>query len=423
MTSSTTADALPPANPEPVYRRNFIFFLLDNIFFNIAFNTIGRNTVIPDFLRRLTSSEMLIGFASMIFEVGWLLPQLFVARFMVRLKSTKLWFILPNIPVRFMILLFGVLMILIGKDRPQTILIAFLACYSIAALGDGLVSVPWGVLAGKSLDNRWRARTFGINTVVTGLSMLGIAPLIGLVLGSPRLAFPNNYAVLFIAAGGFFVLSILPIVFVRELPGGKVADKTPSLAEFLPSLGRVLRTDTAFRAMIIVRGLTSLFEMASPFYIGFATVKLGLSSTVAVPTLLSMQTIGGIGGALIFTWLGARSNLMFIRLALGAAAFWPLSALLAGSLGPVPLYIGFMISGLTVSNMFMGFYNWVIGYSTTEQRPVYIGLFNTISAVVTLFSPLIGGAIVQGLGYQAVFAVALVMVVLALVIMLKYIHR
>jgi hypothetical protein len=60
----------------------------------------------------------------------------------------------------------------------------------------------------------------------------------------------------------------------------------------------VLRDDGQFRAFIITRMLTSLFMMAGPFYIGFATESLGLSSDVAVPNLLAMQTIGGVTGLL-----------------------------------------------------------------------------------------------------------------------------
>ena len=73
--------------------------------------------------------------------------------------------------------------------------------------------------------------------------------------------------------------------------------------------------------------------MAAPFYIGYATVQLGLSSDVAVPVLLAMQTVGSIVGALVYTWLGARSNLLYIRLALGGSALLPICAMLAGISG------------------------------------------------------------------------------------------
>jgi MFS family permease len=415
--------AQPLSIHEPTYRRNFFIFLTDNLLFSLAMGIIGPSTLIPDFIRHLTSSEVLIGFSSSLFEIGWTFPQLFISRLIVRFERKKWWFVGPNIPVRFVMLVFAGLTVLLGKDRPGAILIAFLICYAIAALGDGIVGVPWMDLAGSSLDGRWRARMFGLTTASSGLIMLLAAPLIGVVLGSQGPSFPNNYALIFGFSGLLFALSILPFLFVHELPGGKATEKIPSMAEFLPGLGRVLRTDVPFRAMIITRMLTSLFAMAGPFYIGFATVQLGLSSTVAVPTLLAMQTIGSVCGALIYTRMGARRNLLFIRLALACAAFLPVSALFAAIFGPLPLYFGFLLSGLTGQNLFMSYMNWVISNSTPEQRPIYAGLFNTVGATISLIAPFIGGTIAQQIGYEALFVVALVMVLSALFVTLRYIQN
>ncbi len=99
----------------------------------------------------------------------------------------------------------------------------------------------------------------------------------------------------------------------------------------------------------------------------------------------------------------------------------PISALLASVVGPLPLYFGFLVSGLTVANLFLGIQNWVITYATPDERPAYAGLFNTISAVVSLAAPFIAGTIAQEIGYEALFAVALAMVLCALFVTLRYI--
>ncbi|MBZ0301312.1 MAG: hypothetical protein K8J31_16315, partial [Anaerolineae bacterium] len=249
---------------ERVYRRNFVYFLTDGIFFSVAMGLIGSTTVIPDFVLRLTDSEVLIGLSGSLFDIGWTLPQLFIARYIIRFARKKWWFAGPNIPVRFVILIFAVLTVLLGKDQPGLILLAFLICYGLAAIGDGIVGVPWADLIGTSLDSRWRARMFGFMSASAGLIMLGIAPLVGIVLSDAGPEFPNNYALLFGAAGVLFALSIIPVLFIHELPGGKAVEKIPSLGEFLPQLGHVLRTDVPFRAIIITRMLTSLFAMAGP---------------------------------------------------------------------------------------------------------------------------------------------------------------
>ncbi|MBI1296957.1 hypothetical protein GC175_18550 [bacterium] len=405
---------------ERIYRRNFFFMTTDGILFMVAMGMIGSTTVIPDFVRRLTDSEILIGLSGSLFEIGWTLPQLFIARYMLRFERKKWWFIGPSIPVRFVMLIFAGLIVWFGKEQPGAILVAFFICWGIAAVGDGVVGVPWADISGTSLDSKWRARMFGVHTGAAGLIMLGVAPVIAWILANRT--FPDNYAIVFGMSGVLFAVSIIPILFIHELPGAKKVDKLPSFAEFLPELGHVLRTDGPYRSLIITRMFTTLFAMSSPFYIGYATVTLGMSSAVAVPTLLLMQTIGSVTGSLLYTWIGARNNLLFIRLALIGAALWPVSALLAGVVGPWTLYVGFLVAGVAISNLGFSYQNWVVTYADADRRPVYVGLFNTVSAVVSMAAPFIGGTIAQRAGYPPLFMVSLVMALGALFMATRFVR-
>ncbi len=418
---STVSNILSPATRETVYRRNFIYFLTDSILFSVAIAIISSTTVIPDFVRRLTDSEILIGLSGSLFTIGYTLPQLFIARYIVRHARKKWWFVGPNIPVRLVILIFAGILIWLGRDQPGLVLLAFFICYGLAALGDGVVGVPWADLTGTSLDQRWRARMLGLTTAITGITMLLLAPLIGVVLSESGPGFPDNYAILFGFSGALFVLSILPGLFIHELPGGAAVDKVPSLGEFLPQLGGMLRDDLPFRAFILTRVFSNLFMMAAPFYIGYATVQLGEESAVAVPVLLAMETIGSISGALIYTWFGARHNLTFLRVALGLGVLLPVCALLAGVVGPIPLYLGFLIAGMaTTTNLFFSLLNWIVGYADSDRRPIYVGLSNTVAAVVSLIAPFIAGTIAQNFGYPPLFVVAMLMALCALFISVRY---
>lgn len=415
--------AAAPGSYEPIYRRNFPFFMADFIIFAVAMGMIGPSTVIPDFIRRLTDSEILIAFSSQMFDVGWLMPQLLVARQLMRVQNKKWWFVGPNIPVRCVMIIFAGLILLLGEERKGAILAAFLICYGIAAVGDGLVGVPWMDLLGSSLDPKRRARLFGLGTAIPGVIMIGVAQLVRIILSDDGPGFPDNYALLFGIAGTMFVITIPPVMFVRELPGGKVHEETPSLREYWPQLVRVLREDQPFRAMIITRILAGLFLLASPFYIGFATEELHMKNSVAVGNLLMMQTLGNVLGSLLFSWAGDRYLISFIRLALVAAAVHPVMALLAGMVGPAPLYVGFFAVGIMGGSLGLGFINWVISYATHDQRPIYSGLFNSMSAVALLTAPLLGGIIVELFGYRAAFIAALVMILAALFTAVRYLEQ
>jgi len=252
--------------------------------------------------------------------------------------------------------------------------------------------------------------------------MIFLAPVVREILGERGPDFPNNYALLFGVAGILFVITIPVTLFIHELPSGKPQETSPSLREYLPDLWRVLRQDRPYRIMIITRVLTSLFTLAGPFYIGFATEQLKMSSEVAVSNLLLMQTLGNVSGSLVFSWLGDRRALHFIRLALIAAALQPTMALVASMVGPFPLYAGFFAAGVVQGSLAISFLNWVLMHTSPEQRPVYSGLFNTVSAVTLLTAPVIGGMIVESLGYEAVFAAALVVILVAVYVAFRYIR-
>jgi uncharacterized membrane protein YfcA len=263
---------------------------------------------------------------------------------------------------------------------------------------------------------------FGFADATTGLMMLAIAPLIGALLGAAGPGYPDNYVLLFGAAGVLFVLSILPGIFVHELPGGKAVARLPALGEFVPDLARTLRNDLSFRAYVVARMLVGLSLTAAPFYVGYATVRLRLSSDVAVPALLVLQTVGNMAGALAYTWLGVRSNLLAMRLSLGCLLLLPVGALLAGAIGPPALYFGFFVSGLAISMWNAAYLNWIVGYAEPEQRPMYVGLSNTMAAALMLVAPFAAGLIVERAGFEWLFAAALAMAAAALFVTLRYLR-
>ncbi|MBN1679434.1 MAG: MFS transporter [Anaerolineae bacterium] len=416
------AAQLTASSRERIHQRNFWCFLGDFLFFSVGFNLLGPSTVIPDFVRSLTDSEILIGFSGQMFEVGWLLPQLLIARRLMHVSRKKWWFVGPNIPVRMLMLILAVVVMLLGPDRPHAILAAFLVFYAAIAIGDGLVGVPWLDLTASSLDDRRRARLYGLGTATVGICMLGLTPVVRYILSDDGPAFPNNYAVVFAVAGVLFLFTIPSTLLIREIPSEETNERTPSMREYLPHLWRVLREDVPFRTLVVVRLLVALLTMAWPFYIGFATDDLNMSRSVAVSNLLLMQTLGNVGGAMLFSRMGDRHTLQFIRLALLAGAIQPLAALAAGTVGPAPIYLAFLAAGMVQGMLGLSFLNWLQIYTTPEQRPTYSGLFNSVSAVVLVTAPLMGGLIVETMGYRGVFVVALVLALIAVTVAFRYLE-
>ena len=78
---------------------------------------------------------------------------------------------------------------------------------------------------------------------------------------------------------------------------------------------------------------------------------------------------------------------------------------------------------MALSNLFMSYLNWVVTHATHDQRPIYAGLFNTIAAVISLTAPILAGTIVENLGLEVLFVVALVMALCALYVTVRHVHN
>lgn len=83
------------------------------------------------------------------------------------------------------------------------------------------------------------------------------------------------------------------------------------------------------------------------------------------------------------------------------------------------MVLGFLVWGMSSANLASAYQTWVVTYAHPDQRPIYIGLSNTMGAVVSLLAPILAGSIVQFLGYEPLFVVALGMTFAALFVALR----
>lgn len=71
------------------YRWNFTVKLLEWVFFSMGMSFVSLNTVLPAFVRHLTSSNFLIGLVPSLYTLGLLLPQILTANFTQKLRRNK----------------------------------------------------------------------------------------------------------------------------------------------------------------------------------------------------------------------------------------------------------------------------------------------------------------------------------------------
>jgi MFS family permease len=430
-------------------RRNFAMFFIDYAFFGTAFGLIGHTTVVPDFLSRLTTSQPLIGLVGSLYLFIWLLPQLFMAQVINKAKRRKPFMTYTVIPFRLLMALMALGIAVTPGEARTTLLIIFMSGYLVFALGDGLVTLVWADMLGSMVPHRWRGLLFSVAQIVVALGALASRELVRRVLdggaalgnsawsfaasngqevvrgwfGNAGLTFPQNYAVIFgVAAAMFFVAGVALTLLVEEAPSPS-SQTSPTLRQFFPYLGNVLRTDGPFRQFVLVRLLMDFSTMATTFYILFGTDLIAAAMNVpreriageVIGNSILLSTAGSASGALLMSWASHRSGSRAVLILGGlGACLHPFLALLALSGSQVAYYGIFFALGFVTAATVPGYFDWIITYAPADRRPIYVGLTNTISAISHL-APAVGGVLLSLTSYPVLFGASLLMGILSVV--------
>jgi len=389
---------------------NWLGFITDYVFFSIGLTFAGTNTILPAFASRLTGNPILIGLSSALWQGGWLLPQMFAAHYLstaTRKMPTIKFFAWIGRPI---FLVFGVFLLLAGSIWPGVFLLGIYFSSFFFSFTDSIAGVAWFDLLGKAFTHRERGRVIGIGQAVSGILSIAAGAAIGWILESSGLAFPDNYGLIFSLASVCFLISLSGIYLIRE-PHEPVASERQKMAEYLPGLVRLLRTDRTFLRVNVARLLMSVCAMASPFFAVYAIRELGVAEA-SLGGFAIAQTIGSALAGLLFGWVADRfGSHVVIRIVGGVYLLAPCLVLAAGMTGAggigtvVLVSAAFLFLGLGDGSIMLGFINYVLEIAPQGQRPVYIGLTNTLIGVIVLF-PFIGGALADWGGYRIVFLLA-----------------
>jgi MFS family permease len=156
--------------------------------------------------------------------------------------------------------------------------------------------------------------------------------------------------------------------------------------------------------------------MGFSFYIIYALRRFNMDTVTAgflTATLTISQTVANIGMGWIGDRVGHRAMLI-----LGAIAAL-LSAIFAWNAASILwFYPIFILTGLANVSI------WTIGMAMTvdfgneTERPLYIGLSQTLTAPATIIAPLLGGWIVDAAGFIPTFSISIVLSIIMIGILI-----
>jgi len=394
-------------NPELLrsLKHNMIVNILDGAFFGLALGLASFVTVLPLYVRTMTSSAILIGLVPAIHSVGWQLPQLFTARRVAKQKRFKpmvMWMTgLERLP--FLGLVFVAWFV-----PPQARSLALALTFSMLicqGLGAGVTANPWQSLIGKIIPSDRRGTFFGVQTAAADLLASLGAILAGAIL--QNFASPMDFTACFLLSFVALLFSWFFLSLTREpIHETPPIESTFMADSFWLHLVGILRQDRNFRRFLIARTVSFLAIMGYGFYTVYAVSQHGVSEMEAgwmTGVYMAAQIVANV----VMGWAGDRWNHRVVMMVgLLAATSSALVAFLAPS--PDWFYLVFTLAAFGNAAV------WTIGISMTlhfgseADRPAYIGLANTLVAPANILAPFLGGWLADTAGYHATFMASVV---------------
>ena len=394
---------------------NIIVNVLDACFFGLGLVGFASYvTIIPLYLSFLTDSTALIGFMATMFQIGWQVPQLFTSNRVAGLKRFKpmvMWMTLHERLPYFGLAIVALFLPSIGKSVALILTIALLAWQS---LGGGFTATAWQSMVSKIMPPNRRGAFFGLQSAGANSFAAVGAVCASVILGA--VAFPNSFALLFFIAAISLMVSFVFLAMAFETES-EPQDRVESvkMREFWQRLKVILSRDPNFRWFLIARSLTSLSVTSISFFTIFGIRQHEMTPEFAgimTSVLLIAQTISSP----LLGWMGDRWGhrriLVFGNLIMVLAI---VIALIAPDVGW--FYVVFALTGTVNSTQWSTIMGITAQFGTVAERPIYIGMANTLIAPVTIFAPIIGGWLADSVGFSFAFGIFIMAGILSIMVL------
>jgi len=390
-------------------RYNFRIGLLDGGFFGLALGFASFSTILPLFVASMTTSALLIGLVPAVHAVGWQLPQLFTASYVSRLRRYKPNVMWMTIHERVPFLGLALVALMLPMIGPQAGLVLTFMLLAWQGLGAGFTANSWTSMISKIIPPESRGTFFGFQAGMANLFISGSAIAAGYVLN--YFDAPLDFVICFLIASIFFTVSWFALAQTREPEDiEKIIPKEKT--HFWDDSKKILSKDPNFNWFLTARFLSQFATMGFSFYIIYALRQFNMNAITAgflTATLTISQTIANAGMGWLGDKWGHRSMLI-----IGAIAAL-LSSLLAWFATSILwFYPIFFLAGLANVSIWTIGMAMTVDFGTEAERPVYIGLSQTLTAPATILAPLLGGWIADSAGFIPTFSISIVLSVIVI---------
>ncbi|UCH84733.1 MAG: MFS transporter, partial [Candidatus Latescibacterota bacterium] len=324
-------------------------------------------------------------------------------------------------------------------SRPGLLMTAFIVALIFAYVSAGVAAVPLLEIVSKTIPPTRRGMFFGTRRFIGGILGIGAGMVVGIVLdqrserqwmsgrvfdfveavvgklGLDGHAFPTDFGVIFLLGAVFMAVGTLVFCFAGEPPAAKVEGSSRLLDQLRHGLS-LLRRNTNYRRFFFARVCWQFTAMAFPFYATYAYQTMQISAST-IGLFLSVWVGSGIFSNYFWGQLMDRRGNKIVLTATAVLGALPPIAVIAidgwliehtgGAVLMVLIASTFAINGFIRSGRLISNITYLLEFAPESKRPLYVGFMNSLSAPFML-TPVIGGVIIQILGVQTLFWIALV---------------
>ncbi len=394
-------------------KHNFKAFIWHATFLALASNFMDVDTVIPAMLVKVGGNSIQMGILTTIMIGGASFMQLFFSGILSN-KAYKKKFLLGAINSRVLTLLgLSALFMYADSISKTLVLISIFILISIFSFSGSFANVSYIDILGKTISSKKRKHFFSLKQLISSIGLLSSAFMASYVL--KKYSFPTNYSHTYFFAAILLLIASLGFYFLSEkTPSTK---KKTSLKAFFNQMPKEIKSNSNLKAYLYIINFLGVGVSLLPFVVLLAKQNQGLSFS-HIGTFIIYRTVGMLLGSLSLFFLAKRfryKNVLLINVFLGASI--PIIALLIQHNSTLFPSI-FLLAGIFVSTFKISMNGMLIEISTTENRTLYAGMSGAGNILTSLF-PLVAGILIQFWGFNLVFILISVSMLLSFFAVLK----
>jgi predicted MFS family arabinose efflux permease len=403
-------------------RRNFSLGVVSGVAYNVYTVVLSTELVVASFVSELTDSNLIISLLVPVEMGSWFFLQLLLSGYVQRQpRALPLYRLMAGVRL----VAVGLLVLAtFALGESQWLLIVFLLSFAVNSVAAGVAALPFVNIVAKTIPPTRRGTYFGLRRFTGAFLGLGFGLLVKQVLAPDSgLAFPYNYGLLFFL--GFWITAVLvvPFGFVVE-PAEVVDSRRVSLGEQLRRAVRLPVRDRNYGRYLGLRVAYVVAIYALPFYAVYARRELGAPGDVVGTYLVGLTVASMLSNLVLGRVADRHGNRLVLRLAAFAIVVPPIVALVVGRLPgawldrSLLLALVFLFQGVHIAARVIGSTNYVLEIAPSRERVVYVGFAHGIVGLA-FFTSTLGGALVDWLGFEALFLVSLAGGLIAVVLSMR----